>query len=164
MEFCPATSAAAAAAAAEPPGSSQKLAGAYSMHGLPCSDQATFCGYPDALNSYATYSYAGMDTYMPMNKSRPTPYSRNADYPTYLSRMAGLTSSGLSSSGLAPARTSAIPYDNHYGTGQVNIGRLDYLPYELQAMFPAICILRSVYCSATEVGSDSSSLRRFTVR
>ena len=111
MELCPSTS------GAETPGSSQKLPGAYSMHGLPCSDQASFCGYPDALNSYATYSYTGMDTYMPMNKSRPTPYSRNADYPTYLSRMAGLTSSGLSTSGLAPARTSAIPYDNHYGTG-----------------------------------------------
>jgi hypothetical protein len=99
----------------------QKFGGGYAMPGLPYTDQMTFGAYPDTLNSYsyAGYNYTGMESYRPMsvNKSRPTPYGKGTDYPTYISRMAGLASSGLTSSGLTPSRTNGISYESHYGTG-----------------------------------------------
>lgn len=61
--------------------------------------------YTDPLANYPSYSpYATMDSYMNVNKTRPTPYSRTPEYPTYFSRVAGLH-----------PRSNHVGYE--YGTG-----------------------------------------------
>ncbi len=94
---------------------SQKLASGYSSLG--CGAEQSLCTsapgatYPESL-AYGAYpaSYPGMDSYMQsVNKSRPPPYSRSTDYPTYLSRVAGLSG--------ATTRHNGVTYDSHYGTG-----------------------------------------------
>lgn len=57
---------------------------------LTCATDAQLQATTTYTNSYSAYSPYATDSYMSAAKQRPTPYSRNMDYPTYHPRVNGI--------------------------------------------------------------------------